>query len=256
MEILVKCDRLDENFEFVESAVTYRDSSGRFFIGTSSSARAGRINEQNLTTVITNPAQIPEEHIFPLYEPGITVVSETEAVGKWLKIPNLASYNPNGRVETIPSVFLQEVKTLETLSKHSHPNIMKYYGCVVKEDRIVGICLERCEETLYNRTWIRRQAVDKETVMESIHRAARHLHSLGFCHNDISITNVMFREDGTVVLIDFDSCQRNGERLGSKKGTVGFFDHSVTTSKFENDMYSIKKVNEYLETGKIPGLHD
>eukprot|EP00178_Gracilaria_changii_P005738 TRINITY_DN195_c0_g2_i1.p1 TRINITY_DN195_c0_g2~~TRINITY_DN195_c0_g2_i1.p1 ORF type:complete len:257 (-),score=33.06 TRINITY_DN195_c0_g2_i1:4604-5374(-) len=256
MEILIKVDRVDDDFQFVESAVTFRDASGKFFIGTSSSERSGRINEQNLSTVILNPVRIPEEHIFPLYEPGITVVSETDATGRWIKIPNLLMYDPQGKVKTIASTFLQEVKTLERLSKHPHPNIMKYYGCVVKGDRIVGICVEKCKETLYERTWIREQAVDRETVIENIRRAALHLHSLGFCHNDINISNVMFREDDSVALIDFDSCRQNGEILGSKKGTVGFSDQSVTTSTFENDMYGIRKVNEYLETGKIPGLHD
>ncbi|KAI0559195.1 Protein kinase [Gracilaria domingensis] len=253
MEILCACDEVDPtNYKFIRANVTYRDSCNRFFIGKTSAVRSGKINAENVSSMIVDPVLIPDEHIFPLYENGITIVSESDTEGRWLKIPNLVYYDPNGKTDKIPVTFLQEVKNLEEISKSPHPNIMKYYGCVVKDNRIVGICLEKCAETLYNRTWMRRQAVDKEAVMGSIRSAVQHLHSLGLCHNDVSLSNIMFREDDTVALIDFDSCRRNGEKMGHKRGAWDCCDVNATVSSFENDFYSMRKVNRYLETGQLP----
>ena len=50
--------------------------------------------------------------------------------------------------------------------------------------------------------------------LEDILKGIRHLHSLGLVHNDINPANIMLDNNGTAVLIDFDSCRRVGESLG------------------------------------------
>ncbi len=51
-------------------------------------------------------------------------------------------------------------------------------------------------------------------VLGGIH----HLHSLGLVYNDITPANIMVEEDGTWVIIDFDSCWHVGEVLREHGG--------------------------------------
>jgi len=56
----------------------------------------------------------------------------------------------------------------------------------------------------------------------------------------------MFRGDDKPVIIDFDSCQREGEKL-VKAGTMGFCDETVAFSSPENDYYGLQKIQEAME---------
>ena len=47
--------------------------------------------------------------------------------------------------------------------------------------------------------------------LERVESGIRHLHSLGLIHNDINPSNIML--DGEIPIIDFGSCQREGESL-------------------------------------------
>jgi tRNA A-37 threonylcarbamoyl transferase component Bud32 len=43
------------------------------------------------------------------------------------------------------------------------------------------------------------------------------MHSVGLVHNFLHLSNIMMDEE-TSIIIDFDSCQREGEKLGAKAG--------------------------------------
>jgi serine/threonine protein kinase len=53
------------------------------------------------------------------------------------------------------------------------------------------------------------------------HRGIQHLHSLGLIYCDINPTNILMN-GGTPIIGDFDSCRREGEKLGFKAGTRGW----------------------------------
>lgn len=91
----------------------------------------------------------------------------------------------------------------------------------------------------------RKAYVDKEKCVEDILRG-KHIHSLWYCYNDINPINIMLCKDGTALIIDFDSCQPTGHKLGMKKGTVGHCDETAEMSEEKNDYYSLEKLREFL----------
>ncbi|KAL2788707.1 hypothetical protein BJX66DRAFT_308368 [Aspergillus keveii] len=92
--------------------------------------------------------------------------------------------------------------------------------------------------TMSNRTGLASSAVD-------------YLHSLGLAHNDIKPGNIMIREmpDGQPkpVLIDFGSCAPFGCGVFTM-GISGWCKEDFTTSEKRHDIYSLGKVEEWLET--------
>lgn len=60
----------------------------------------------------------------------------------------------------------------------------------------------------------------------------------------------MFDNNGRAVLIDFDSCQREGAKLVTKGGTMGFF-RKTDRAERENDFYALKRIAVYLEEGWV-----
>jgi serine/threonine protein kinase len=76
----------------------------------------------------------------------------------------------------------------------------------------------------------------------------RHLHSLGLVHNDITPSNIMLNDDGTLVLIDFDSCRKVGELLCETKAkrTHGWHDQDVKTASEKNDLDAFSELQTWL----------
>jgi serine/threonine protein kinase len=76
----------------------------------------------------------------------------------------------------------------------------------------------------------------------------QHLHSLDIVHNDINPANIMFDKDGTLVLIDFDSCRYIGETLSSTKTkrTHQRHDPSVDVSLEKNDRDAFQELRIWL----------
>lgn len=247
MKIIWKVESRDGQNRFLRSRVVFTDGKN-YYRGESSVLEPEGIDEGNVASL--SGILIPHEHIFPLATNGITTVERNVAGSYYAKIPKTLGYDAK-HADKIPARFLQEARILEVLSKNPHRNIVAYTGCIVEENRVVGLCLERCVETLYERTWLKRKEVDREKIIGSVRSGINHLHQLGFCHNDISLENIMFREDDSIVIVDFDSCQRMGDPLGTKRGTPYFSDESATLSSPGNDFYSLDKVEAYLRTGKL-----
>lgn len=61
---------------------------------------------------------------------------------------------------------------------------------------------------------------DRARCLRGIETGICHTHDLGLLHNDINPSNIMIDRDEPVI-IDFDSCKRAGDTLGSKAGTDG-----------------------------------
>ncbi|KAL1848161.1 hypothetical protein VTK73DRAFT_10176 [Phialemonium thermophilum] len=92
--------------------------------------------------------------------------------------------------------------------------------------------------------------VDTTTFMRMLVSAVHHLHSHGYAHNDINYRNVLVSAEGLPVLADFDSCKPIGEELTFSRGTDGWNDvplEEYRTSQIANDLYGVKKIEEWLE---------
>lgn len=62
---------------------------------------------------------------------------------------------------------------------------------------------------------------DKDLCLQGIESGIRHMHSLGLVHNDINPSNIMIDSADRPVIIDFDSCKQEGEKLGVKSRHMG-----------------------------------
>jgi serine/threonine protein kinase len=84
--------------------------------------------------------------------------------------------------------------------------------------------------------------------LQELLAAIKHLHSLGIVHNDINPANVMVDHEGTLILIDFDSCRYIGEPLRSTetKRTQHWHDPTVDISIEKNDIDAFKDLQTWL----------
>jgi serine/threonine protein kinase len=99
--------------------------------------------------------------------------------------------------------FVREAKTAASLS---HSNIIQIFDAG-KEDRYYYIVMEYLEESLRERQMhspkykiVPDMALD---IVADIMRALDYAHLKGIYHRDIKPDNIMFRQDGTPVLLDF-----------------------------------------------------
>ena len=68
---------------------------------------------------------------------------------------------------------------------------------------------------------------------------------MGLIHCDINPANIVMDGD-TPVIVDFDSCQRNGEKLGIKGGTLNWTREDFEFARPENDEYGLAKIRDFL----------
>jgi len=96
--------------------------------------------------------------------------------------------------------FLQEY---ELIAKIDHPNIIRIHDLGVADDHAF-IAMEYCSKGSLKQRIAR--GLDPEVafeLMRQIAGALGELHRSGIMHRDLKPTNVMFREDDSLVLIDF-----------------------------------------------------
>lgn len=150
----------------------------------------------------------------------------------------------------IPYGLIEEAQPMEVLLRHSHPGIIRYYGCQVQRGYVTGLVLEEYSHNLneYLKDGIR--SVDKGSFMDALESAVHHLHSLGWAHNDLNPSNIMVNDVGMPIVIDFSSCQKFGEELTISGGTEGWMEGDVddyTTSEKSHDIYALVKIRAWLD---------
>jgi serine/threonine protein kinase len=174
-----------------------------------------------------------------------------------IKTPSLLAYADRNLEKQIT----REVETWEILRKNPHPNIATYYGYTETRGRVSGLCFKRYPSTLLEAVNPRRLGKaaflssgrelvreNMKTSLDGVLAAIKHLHSLGIVHNDINPANVMFDEDSTFILIDFDSCRYIGEDLRTTraKRTHHWHDPAVVTSLEKNDLDAFRELQIWL----------
>jgi predicted Ser/Thr protein kinase len=128
-----------------------------------------------------------------------------------------------------------------------HPNIAHYHGMVVENDRITGLAFEKYVCDLHDIDWFSDRVPDLDRVYNDIREGIRHLHSVGYCHNDLKPMNICLTEEGRAVIIDFDSAMPTGEKLKGRYGTRGWSDRTSNVSRESNDFYSLAKIKQWLD---------
>ncbi|KAL4878886.1 kinase-like domain-containing protein [Aspergillus karnatakaensis] len=193
--------------------------------------------------------QIPTKDRGPKINPGWS--------GVYIKTPSLLSYIDGDLEKRIA----REIKICEILRRNPHPNIAVYFGCTETNGRVSGLAFKQYTATLLETVNPQRlnkgafRSSVRELVTEGILHglagilsAIKHFHSLGLVHNDINPANIMLDQDGTLILIDFDSCRYIGESLRSTetKRTHQWHDASVDISMEKNDLDAFEDLQEWL----------
>ncbi|KAG8674185.1 hypothetical protein FPOAC2_00170 [Fusarium poae] len=187
---------------------------------------------------------IPVENICPRFTSSLTAAPErimdNNCFFKYARLDRKAA-EPNNRIKQI---VLMEAKACEVLMKHPHPNVAKYWGCYVVDGRIRALCYQKYIMTLKQRkkTGI---PLNVPKCLRGIRDGICHMHSLGLIHNDINPNNIMIDEFDNPVIIDFDSCTCQGEKV-VKGWTRNWCMEGAELSSPENDFYGLRKIEEYL----------
>ncbi|KAJ5605145.1 hypothetical protein N7510_010299 [Penicillium lagena] len=156
---------------------------------------------------------------WPVLEMELTEAPETLTSEVYLKRPNLELYGimkghgVTNAEEQLSQQFLAEAEVMTAISKHPHPNIVRYYGCGVVRGHITGLVMDRHTHDLYRYLKEAVGKFEKEPLMAALESAIQHLHTLGWAHNDLTPYNILVHRDGMPVLIDFGGCQLVGTHL-------------------------------------------
>ena len=183
-----------------------------------------------------NPQEIPIDHIFPRFESNLTEFINTDRSDVFVKRPRITGYKNSDHLSRL---LLEEARICERLLVSPHPNIARYRGCITRDGRITGLCFDKYAETLWQR--LNRGVKIGRRCIEQIEAGVQHLHRLGLVHCDIGDQNIMFREldRDDVVIIDFDSCVKEGGPLPTKGGTMP---KGISVAAFSIDLLQIEEV--------------
>ncbi|RFN44788.1 serine/threonine protein kinase [Fusarium flagelliforme] len=196
---------------------------------------------------------IPVAHYCPPYTGNLKVAPPQVRPYAYMKQPSLSGYGVLEDKTVIAKSVSDEAAIGEVLLVHPHPNLAKYWGCVVSNGgRIAGLVYGKYAVTLLDRVQSK-IPMDKDKVMQDITAGMTHLHNLGYAHNDLSPMNIMMDANDSAVIIDFDSCTVEGGQL-SKLGTPGWARpvEEMTVGTRENDLYSLEKIKTWLNKEAVP----
>jgi serine/threonine protein kinase len=167
----------------------------------------------------------------------------------------------------IPLLFRDEqfsrrfIKEAQTAAQLNHPNIITIHDVGETRDSYY-IVMEYLEESLSQRLKKRGYFPPLEAlgVVRMIACALDYAHKKGFIHRDIKPDNIMFRPDGTVVLVDFGIARAMDStthltRTGMSIGTPHYMSpEQCKGEKIDgrSDIYSLGVQFYEIITGKVP----
>jgi serine/threonine protein kinase len=257
---LERYNRTDGQLTYADNSVLYRLGSA-YYVG-SSNVRY-RSKEEVKFEDIFDSVLIPEAHLTCPFPEHFTRAPDPLPTNCYVKKPEPMFYSWSKPTE-LSDTLLHEAAINEMLKQHPRPNLAKYHGCLVTNDRITGLVFEKYDETLMSRVNPRcsgkrlfdatkRPLKDVNSFIEGIKRGVEHLHSLGLVHNNINPASIMFPakdDDVTAVIIDFGSCKRIGECPKGVTRIVEWHDVNETTSLPSTDLDAVDEMAEWLRNGK------
>jgi len=230
-----------DDVEFDHSKFILRRADGEYFYA-KSDRRLFQFSQIDVDELHAIP--IPSDHIWPLANPTFTRAPKPLPSGSYLKRPSLLYYDDTSDNHDYGDHILTEVKACEMLKLHPHPTIAQYRGVVVEDGRIRGICFAEYSGTL-SQMLKDGSSFQRVVVLGGIKAGIQHMHGLGLVHNDLRLSNIMMDGD-TPVIIDFDSCKQEGDKLGSKAGNFGQTVDGEDFARRDNDLYSLSEIQEAL----------
>lgn len=236
----------DGNFIFHRTLLLLRQ--GDSFIHASTNKRQSELQKLDLEAL--NRQEIPRQVFCPELKQGLSQMKATPSQKVYIKRPSLITWEPEDG-DSIAGLVLQEAEVCEALKEQPHPNIARYYGCLVEDGRITGLCFAHYARTIDQ--WLE-EGVDKADRLacyKGLKDGICHLHKIGLAHNDINPSNVMIDSENRPVIIDFDSAKPIGEELGFKAGTVDWELEDAKLSAPETDFYGLEKIREVILKIKI-----
>ncbi len=173
----------------------------------------------------------------------------------WLKQPSLEDYLSS----ELEAQMSHEIEMCELVQQARHTNLAAYRGCLVENGRVKGLLFDKYHCTLLEKVNPQRLSkvhfveTDRHLVdglmrgwMQQLRSAVRHLHTLGYVHNDITPANIMLDEKETPVLIDFGGLCRAGASLQNVKRTIGWHDEAVVLAQDSNDLEALEEIEVWL----------
>ncbi|EME43204.1 hypothetical protein DOTSEDRAFT_72553 [Dothistroma septosporum NZE10] len=226
---------------FLCSAFTYLDKHDCMWFG------QANVRKLNLTVddLRHNLERVPDEKIYPVVEPFITIVTNADRPGFFIKRPRGLRLTDEELAKLLPRMLIEEAEILEFLQRNQHPNIVRYYGCTVRRGHITGIVLERHSMILQYRHEDDDRHFDVTACIQGIRAGVAHLHSLGFAHNDLNPANIALDKKDNPVILDFGSCRKFNEQLITA-GTPGWIDDNYKTSSPGHDRSAIQKLEVWM----------
>ncbi len=168
----------------------------------------------------------------------------------------LPSYSSDKRVT---KRFIKEARTAAQLQ---HSNIISIFD-VGKEDKYYFIAMEYLKESLKDRIkkgLYKNNPEGSLKIVKNVAKALMYAHKRRFIHRDIKPDNIMFRDDNTVVLVDFGivkalGSESNLTRTGMSVGTPKYMSPEQIRAKRvdeRSDIYSLGIVLYEMLTGSAP----
>jgi len=168
----------------------------------------------------------------------------------------------------VPSLFRDErfatrfIKEAQTAARLAHPNIITIHDVGQVGDTYY-IVMEHLQESLNARMKKLGGALEPKEALKIVKMTAAALdyaHRKGFIHRDIKPDNIMFRQDGTVVLVDFGIARAIDAttqltRTGMSIGTPHYMSpEQCRGEKIDgrSDIYSLGVQLYELLTGTVP----
>lgn len=184
---------------------------------------------------------IPKEDIWPPFTDDLTLAPRPLPKDTFVKKPSLVGYCSEAGHKP-REMLAHEAQMCEILRRHPHRNIASYLSCICDEGLVTGLCFVRYNETLLSRLRDSNRPLNLRSCLKSVENGLDHLHNLGLNHNDINPANIMLDSEDVPIIIDFDSCQREGG-LSFGIGTPGWTKGSMTgMSERSNDDFGLMQL--------------
>lgn len=243
-------DAVDSDDLPLYCAVAGFSSDDTAYIGRIDKTRRRDLAEGQLESALS---AIPDEDIYPIItDRGFRKAQDS--MDTFVKRPSLHDYffyrgNDGSSLYQLRDLILDEAIALEIISKKAHPNIVRYHGCRIKEDRLSGIVLEKLAgHSLSSLQKPQLRSIDMGSFMQALESAVETIHQCGLSHNDICPQNVIVR-DGKPVLIDFGSCRKTGDRMAASGGSTGWKEDGddYLYSKESHDLSGLAKIRQWIQ---------
>ncbi|KAJ2852121.1 hypothetical protein IWW36_000500 [Coemansia brasiliensis] len=179
---------------YTHTAVVWKEGD-TMFIGTTLDS------EFDINTIKGN--KLNDEDVYPPVNSQMRKC--TDIADFYIKAPELAYYDINP--DLTKTLMISEIECLEEISKSgTHPYVVQYHGCQIRDGLIVGICLEKCLYTLDDAIDMG-LVIDVDAFIHKVKLGLEFIHNAGYVHDDIHSGNIMVMENGDPKLKAIGSAQ-------------------------------------------------